>query len=87
MHSRYANGILTITMQNRYAQVDQTNTGDFRSTKSDGELGLLSIRSIAEKHGGGCRFTLQGDQFVSLVYLQIRQGCTVPERKRRPVIR
>lgn len=71
MHSRYSNGILTLTMDNRFSTVIQTPDGDFLSTKQSGGIGLLSIRSIARKYGGGYRFETKGSIFYSSVYLQL----------------
>lgn len=71
MHSRFADGILTITMDNRFSHVSRTPEGEFLSTRPGGGIGLLSIRSIAEKYGGGCRFGTEGNVFSSSVYLQL----------------
>lgn len=71
MHSRYADGILTLAMDNRFSAVNQALDGEFLSTRPGGGMGLLSIRSIAEAYGGGCRFQTEGNVFSSSVYLCI----------------
>lgn len=71
MRGRLADGILTIAMDNRYADVRQTPEGGFHSTKPGGGIGLLSIRSVAEKYGGGCRFEAADTVFSSSVYLRL----------------
>ena len=74
MHSRYADGILTLAMDNRFSTVNQTPDGEFLSTRPGGGIGLLSIRSIAEAYGGGCRFRTEGTVFSSSVYLCVPSG-------------
>ncbi len=69
MNTRFADGILTITMDNRFSAVNQTPEGEFLSTKPGGGIGLMSIRTIAEKYSGGCRFETEGSVFASSVYL------------------
>ncbi len=71
MQSRMADGILTLTMDNRFSAVRQTPDGAFLSTRPGGGIGLLSIRSIAEKYGGGCRFEAKETVFSSSVYLRL----------------
>ena len=71
MHSRYADGILTLTMDNRFSTVSRDPKGNFLSTRQGGGIGLLSIRSIAQKYGGGCRFETRGSIFSSSVYLRL----------------
>lgn len=71
MRGRLADGILTITMDNRYTDIRQTPEGGFCSTKPGGGIGLWSIRSVAEKYGGGCRFEAADTVFSSSVYLRL----------------
>ncbi len=71
MRGRLADGILTIVMDNRYTDIRQTPEGDFYSTKPGGGIGLWSIRSVAEKYGGGCRFEAADTVFSSSVYLRL----------------
>jgi len=71
MRSRLSDGILTIVMDNRYADVRRTPEGGFGSTKPGGGIGLWSIRSVAEKYGGGCRFEAADTVFSSSVYLRL----------------
>ncbi len=62
MRGRLSDGILTIVMDNRYASISRT---------PEGGIGLLSVRSIAEKYGGGCRFEAADTVFSSSVYLRL----------------
>ena len=78
MNSRFDSGLLTITMQNSFSHVDQLSDGSFRSTKPGGGIGLLSIQSIAEKYGGGCRFQVEDGLFFSAVYLQLQPEMSDP---------
>lgn len=71
MRGRLADGILTIVMDNRYASVSRMPEGGFLSGKPGGGIGLLSVRSIAEKYGGGCRFEAEDTVFSSSVYLRL----------------
>lgn len=71
MHGRLSDGMLTIVMDNRYTRVLRTPEGGFRSLKPGGGIGLWSVRSIAEKYGGGCRFEAADTVFSSSVYLRL----------------
>lgn len=71
MCSRFSNGVLTITMDNRFSQVTMTPDRGFLSSKPGGGIGLSSIRSIAEKHQGTCRFEAKDNIFYSSVYLRL----------------
>ncbi len=71
MRGRLADGILTIVMDNRYVNINRTPEGGFLSGKPGGGIGLLSVRSIAEKYGGGCRFEASDTVFSSSVYLRL----------------
>ena len=73
MRGRLADGILTIVMDNRYDKIHRTPEGGFSSGKPGGGIGLRSVRSIAEKYGGGCRFeAAEADMvFSSSVYLRL----------------
>lgn len=71
MRGRLADGLLTIVMDNRYTKVLPTPEGGFRSEKPGGGIGLLSVRSTAEKYGGGCRFEAADTIFSSSVYLRL----------------
>jgi len=71
MRSRFSDGILTIVMDNRYTSVCRTPEGGFRSTKPGGGIGLWSIRCVAEKYDGGCRFEAADTVFSSSVYLRL----------------
>ena len=73
MQSRLADGILTITMDNRCGHVRQKPDGSFPSTKPEGGIGLLSITAIAEKHDGGSRFAVRDNVFYSSVYLKLKK--------------
>ena len=71
MRGRLTDGILTIVMDNRYASIQRTPEGGFHSVKAGGGVGLWSVRSIAEKYGGGCRFEAADTVFSSSVYLRL----------------
>jgi len=71
MRSRFSDGILTIVMDNRYTNIRRTAEGGFCSTKPGGGIGLRSIRSVAEKYDGGCRFEAADTVFSSSVYLRL----------------
>ena len=71
MRGRLADGLLTIVMDNRYAGISRTPEGGFLSGKPGGGIGLSSVRSIAEKYGGGCRFEAADGVFSSSVYLRL----------------
>lgn len=71
MQSRCADGILTITMDNSYTKVKQGEDGAFISEKNGGGIGLLSIRTVSKKYGGGCRFEAKDGVFASSVYLHL----------------
>ena len=71
MRGRLADGLLTIVMDNRYASISRTPEGGFLSGKPGGGIGLSSVRSIAEKYGGGCRFEAADGVFSSSVYLRL----------------
>lgn len=53
MRGRLAEGILTTVMDNRHASISMTPEDSFLSLKPGGGIELLSVRSIAERHGGG----------------------------------
>lgn len=74
MKSRLFHGVLTITMDNAFSSVSRTPEGTFQSSKPGGGIGLLSIRSVAEKYGGGCRFEDRDGTFYSSVYLYLEPG-------------
>ncbi len=71
MCSRFSNGVLTITMDNSFSYVTMTPDHGFLSSKPGGGIGLSSIRSIAEKHHGTCRFEVKDKVFCSSVYLRL----------------
>ena len=71
MRGRLADGILTIVMDNRYASIRRTPEGNFLSEKPGGGIGLISVRSIAKKYDGGCRFEATDTVFSSSVYLRL----------------
>ena len=71
MRSRYADGILTVTMDNSYSCVRQRADGSFLSTREGGGIGLRAIAALAEKHGGGSRFETKDGVFYSSVYLRL----------------
>ncbi|MEY8336998.1 GHKL domain-containing protein [Lachnospiraceae bacterium 62-35] len=71
IQSRFSDGILTITMDNNYSSLFQEEDGTFRSTKAGGGIGLASIHSIVQKHGGNCRFQAENGIFFSSIYLRL----------------
>lgn len=71
MQSRYADGILTLTMDNSCSCVRQRADGSFQSTREGGGLGLRVIAALAEKHSGGSRFEEKDGVFYSSVYLRL----------------
>lgn len=71
MRSRYADGILTVTMDNSCSRVRQRADGSFLSTREGGGLGLRVVAALAEKHGGGSRFETKDGVFYSSVYLRL----------------
>lgn len=73
MQSRYAHGILTVTMDNSFSCVQQRADGSFQSTREGGGLGLRVIASLVEKHNGGSRFETKDGVFYSSVYLRLVQ--------------
>lgn len=72
LQSRLQYDILTITLDNPYSFVDQRRDGSFRSTKSGGGTGLLSIQTIAERYGGNSEFKAENGVFSASVYLHLR---------------
>lgn len=71
MRSRYADGILTVTLDNSFSHVEQNADGSFQSTREGGGLGLRVITALVEKHGGGSRFEAKDGVFYSSVYLRL----------------
>ncbi len=67
-HRRYHT--LLITMENSFDGKFKRSDGLFRSRKRDAVgIGLTSVQSIAEKHGGDAQFKPNGTVFTSAVYL------------------
>lgn len=66
---------LLVSLKNTYGGKLLTNAaGDFLSTKqTGGGSGILSIRSIAEKHGGRARFYNENHLFISEVLMYDRE--------------
>lgn len=73
MRSRLADGILTVTLDNRFLSVKPGPDGSFLSGKPGGGIGLHSIRSVAEKYGGSARFEARDGVFASSVYLRLTE--------------
>ena len=72
MKSRVTGSILTITMDNSCTGAESSPDGNFLSKKTGGGIGLASIRSVAEKYGGGCCFEVKNGVFSSSVYLYLK---------------
>lgn len=70
MRGRFTDGILTITMDNSFL-TDKMPDKSFHSPKPDGGIGLASIQSVTEKHGGASRFQAENGVFFSSVYLYL----------------
>lgn len=71
MRSHYVDGILTVTLDNGFAYVQQKADGTFQSTREGVGLGLRVITALVEKHGGGSRFEAKDGIFYSSVYLRL----------------
>lgn len=70
--SRLQHGVLTLAVDNSFDGVLQAKDGVFLSAKREGEgTGLPSVRAVAEKYGGGARFTAEGGIFAASVYLRL----------------
>lgn len=68
MHSR---NVLVLTVKNTYDGTVAETNGIFHSTKKHGQgLGTQSVRSIAEKNNGYCRYTYQDQVFQVEVMLR-----------------
>lgn len=64
--------ILTITMDNSFNGVLNTQGKRFRSSKRDDfGIGLASITSVAQKSGGDAKFESDGTVFLSSVYVNL----------------
>lgn len=71
MRSRYADGILTITMDNSCVPAAVVPDASAFPTGSHHGIGLNSIQAVAAKYGGGCRFSAENGVFYSSVYLYL----------------
>ena len=71
LNCRFEQGLLSLSMTNSYASVSRAGDGTFLTTRDGGGIGLLSIRFIAERYGGSCRFEAENGSFYSLVYMNI----------------
>ncbi|WP_053956387.1 sensor histidine kinase [Inediibacterium massiliense] len=72
LHSRLQYETLTITMDNSFDGKFIENDGKFVSRKrEDIGTGLTSVTAVAEKHGGGSRFEVDGLVFLSSVYVRV----------------
>lgn len=68
--TRYNN--LLINMENSFDGYLKRKGSVFRSRKRDANgIGLSSIQSVAERHGGGVQFKTQDELFISYVYLSL----------------
>lgn len=72
LQSRLQYGILTITMDNSDHTSVQNSDGSFRSLKSGGGTGLVSIRAVAQKYEGDAKFDTADGVFSSSVYLHMQ---------------
>lgn len=66
-------GFLCITVDNTFTgKLKNSPDGEFKSTKHDGiGLGTRSVKSIAEKYGGTCRFEDENGLFCASLLLKL----------------
>jgi len=68
LHSRC---VVLLTVENTFLGTVHEKNGVFQSSKRSGEgIGIQSVRRIAEKNGGCCRFIYENDRFCANVMLQ-----------------
>lgn len=67
----HSDQILLLTVKNTYEGTVTEKNGIFQSSKRRGSgVGLQSVRRIAEKGGGCCRFTHDGETFTANIMLR-----------------
>ncbi len=67
----HSNRILILTVKNTYDGTIREKNGIFQSSKRPGSgAGTQSVRRIAEKNGGSCRFTYENGVFCAYVMLR-----------------
>jgi len=71
LRSRLQYNILTIAMDNSFdGKAVQKDELFFSSKRNEVGTGLQSVTAMAEKHGGGARFEVNGKVFLSSVYIR-----------------
>lgn len=67
----HSNNVLLLTIENAFDGDVVKNNGIFQSSKRCGDgVGIQSVRRIAEKNGGYCRFTAENGVFCANVMLR-----------------
>lgn len=73
IHSRLKFDTLTITMDNSFSGGIRKINGKYYSQKrNDFGVGLSSITSVAQKYQGDASFDVNGNKFLSSVYLNVK---------------
>lgn len=71
----HSNNIVLLTVENAFDGTVIKKNGIFQSSKRRGDgVGIQSIRRIAEKNGGYCRFTAENEVFCANVMLRGEDG-------------
>lgn len=67
----HSDNVVLITVENKFDGIIKEKNGVFQSSKRKGDgVGLQSVRSMAEKNGGYCRFTQSNGVFCANVMLR-----------------
>ncbi len=67
----HSNNVILLTVENTYDGTINEKDGIFQSSKHFGiGIGTQSIRHIAEKNGGYCRFTYNNGVFCANIMLR-----------------
>lgn len=67
----HSDNVVLITVENAFDGIIKEKNGVFQSSKRHGDgVGIQSIRRIAEKNGGYCRFTLTDGVFYANIMLR-----------------
>ncbi|WP_409969308.1 GHKL domain-containing protein [Bengtsoniella intestinalis] len=72
LNSHLHNGMLVITQKNSFQGAIHKQDDNFYSSKREEfGIGLSSVQSVAQKHGGDATFEVEGRVFHSSIYVQI----------------